>query len=192
MWYVFGRNLLCSPRLHYNFSMLICVIYFCDGKAELSAAITPVIWSFRNHCNMLIWCSRNISSSYQYAACLIFLWILWWTQSSKSWISLKQIFSDIINVCTWIKVLISLKIKSYWPQTLNGKKYSFPLRCFAFACKSIDICLVFPPTAFISITKVLRMNAKFLGETQYFCQQTQKPLKYNFSSCQIFSIIMSL
>ncbi len=30
------------------------------------------------------------------------------------------------------------------------------------------------------------MNAKFLGETQYFCQQTQKALKYDFSSHQFF------
>ncbi len=34
-------------------------IHFCD---EFSAAIIPVFrltWSFRNHSNMLIWCSRN-------------------------------------------------------------------------------------------------------------------------------------
>ncbi len=39
------------------------VIYFSDGKAEFSAAFTlffSVTWSFRNHFNMLIWCSRNI------------------------------------------------------------------------------------------------------------------------------------
>ncbi len=39
-------------------------IYFCDGKAEFSAAITSVFsvtWSFRNSSDMLIWSSRNIS-----------------------------------------------------------------------------------------------------------------------------------
>ncbi len=39
-------------------------IYFCDGKAELSAACTPVFiaaWSFRNNSNMLICCSTSIS-----------------------------------------------------------------------------------------------------------------------------------
>ncbi len=40
------------------------IIYSCDGKAEFSAAVTAVFsitWSFRNHTNTLIWCSRNIS-----------------------------------------------------------------------------------------------------------------------------------
>ncbi len=36
------------------------VIYFWDGKAEFSLIISPgfsVTWSFRNHSNMLTWCS---------------------------------------------------------------------------------------------------------------------------------------
>jgi len=48
-------------------------MYSCD----LKAAITPVIWLFRNHCKMLIWCSRNVSYCYQCWKelwCLIFLW----------------------------------------------------------------------------------------------------------------------
>ncbi len=37
------------------------VFYFCDGRAGFSAVITPVFSvtrSFRNHSNMLIWCSN--------------------------------------------------------------------------------------------------------------------------------------
>ncbi len=47
------------------FSILIyfkSVIYSCDGKAEFSAVVTPIFsvtWSFRNHSNMLICCSRK-------------------------------------------------------------------------------------------------------------------------------------
>ncbi len=37
--------------------MYSVIIY---GKAEFSAAITPVFSVFRNYSNMLIWCSRNI------------------------------------------------------------------------------------------------------------------------------------
>ncbi len=43
---------------------VITLIYFCKGKAEFSAAITPVFsvtQPFRNNINLLIWCSRNIS-----------------------------------------------------------------------------------------------------------------------------------
>ncbi len=53
-----------------------------DGKAEFSAVITPVFsvtWSFRNHSNMLIWCSLNISYYYQcwnQWCCLISVWKL--------------------------------------------------------------------------------------------------------------------
>ncbi len=47
---------------------LFNAIYSCDGKAEFSAAISPVFsvtLSFRNHSNMLIFCSINISYYYQ-------------------------------------------------------------------------------------------------------------------------------
>jgi len=42
--------------------------------------VFSVTWSFRNHCNMLICCSRNISYYYQcwkQLCCLIFLWKPW-------------------------------------------------------------------------------------------------------------------
>jgi len=34
------------------FLFIYILMYSCGGKAEFSAAITPV---FTNHCNMLIW-----------------------------------------------------------------------------------------------------------------------------------------
>jgi hypothetical protein len=40
------------------------VMYSCDGKVKFSATISQVFsvtWSFRNHSNMMIWCSRRIS-----------------------------------------------------------------------------------------------------------------------------------
>ncbi len=51
-------------------------------KATFSKAIIPVFsvtWPFRNHSNMIICCSRNISDYYQYwkhLSCFIFLWKL--------------------------------------------------------------------------------------------------------------------
>ncbi len=39
------------------FNIFWNVIYFCDGKAEFSAVITPVFsvtWSFRNRSNILV------------------------------------------------------------------------------------------------------------------------------------------
>ncbi len=41
---------------------LFVYVFKCVGKAKFSAAITPVFsvtWSFRNHSNMLICCSKN-------------------------------------------------------------------------------------------------------------------------------------
>ncbi len=73
-------------KYYYNLKWLFSnifenVIYSYDGNAEISAAITHVFsvtLSFRNHFNMLIWCSRNISYCYQFwkqLFCWIFLWI---------------------------------------------------------------------------------------------------------------------
>ncbi len=68
---------------------------------------------FRNHSNMLIFCSRNISVDYQcwkQLCCTIFLWklwcilffrILWWIESSKEQhLFGLEIFCNIINVFT--------------------------------------------------------------------------------------------
>ncbi len=68
----------------------ILALFFCDDKAEFSAAITPgfsVTWSFRNHSNMLICCSRNIYYYYQcwkQLCCLILLWKLWNTDKNST------------------------------------------------------------------------------------------------------------
>ncbi len=54
----------------YFFNIYSNVIYYYDGKAEILKSITPVFsvtWFFRNHSNMLIWCSSKM-------CCLIFLW----------------------------------------------------------------------------------------------------------------------
>ncbi len=68
---------------------------------------------FRNHYNMLICCSRNISDYYQcwkQLCCPIFLWkpwyilffrILWWIESSKEQHLFEmEIFCNILNVFT--------------------------------------------------------------------------------------------
>jgi len=52
-------------------------IIYSDGKVEFSAAIIPVFcitWSFRNHSNTRIWCSRNISYYYQHTV----VHLKWW------------------------------------------------------------------------------------------------------------------
>ncbi len=52
-----------------QFSNFFKFIYFCECKAECSVVITTVFivtWSFRNHSNMLIWCSRNILYYYNW------------------------------------------------------------------------------------------------------------------------------
>ncbi len=58
-------------KYHYNIKWLFSIsiyfkisVYSCDDKAEFSAAITPVFsvtWCFRNHSNLQICCSSNIS-----------------------------------------------------------------------------------------------------------------------------------
>jgi len=57
--------------------------------------ITPVFsvtWSFRNHSNMRIWCSRNISYYYQcwkqllntFVKIVVFFWgFFWWIETWK-------------------------------------------------------------------------------------------------------------
>ncbi len=90
--------------------------------------LTPVIsvmWSFRNHSNMLIWCSKTcaISNVENFESAIHFFRLLWWIQSSEGQHLFEmEIFCNIWNVFVvnkvpcWIKLLIYLK-KSYWPQT---------------------------------------------------------------------------
>ncbi len=94
------------------------IVFVCFWKKSLlhpkAAFIWPnmiVTWSFRNHSNMLIYCSRNISDYYQcwkQLCCTIFLWKWWyflffrihrWIGSSKEQHLFEiEIFCYIINV----------------------------------------------------------------------------------------------
>ncbi len=77
-------------------------------QSWIFSIITPVFsvtWSFRNHLNMLIWCSRNISSYYQCWKQLLNIFlnnlvILWWTAFIWSRNLRSKIFCNIINVFT--------------------------------------------------------------------------------------------
>jgi len=53
--------------------------YTAVMESCIFSIITPVIsvmWSFRNHSNMIIWCLRNIYQCWEQLSCLIFLWKL--------------------------------------------------------------------------------------------------------------------
>ncbi len=62
-------------------------------KPLLQMPVFSVTWSYRNHSNMQIWCSRNISyQCWKQLCCSIFLWkawhivfrIFWWIENRKS------------------------------------------------------------------------------------------------------------
>jgi len=65
--------------------------------------IFSVTWSYRNHSNMMIWCSRNIFffiKCLKQLSCLIFLWkpwyifkILWWMlkKEKKNYFKISEI-----------------------------------------------------------------------------------------------------
>ncbi len=77
------------------------VVYFCDGKAEFSAAITPVFsvtWSFRNHSKMLICCFQG----WKQLCFLIhtFSMVLWQTWGSKE----QHVFKIEIFTVTFVKL----------------------------------------------------------------------------------------
>jgi len=91
---------------------------------DIITLVFSVTWSFRNHSNIMIWCSRNIYDYCLYwkqLCCVIFfvknmrLWGLdfWWKESWKS----IEIYCNIIIVFTVtsdqfnasLKILISSK-----------------------------------------------------------------------------------
>ncbi len=96
---------------YYNLNLYFQYILKCNlflyGKAEFSAAITPlfsVTWSFRNNSNMLILCSRNIYFYYYYinvenTLLLLLLLII------IIILSLLSLLIHLIHPC-WIKLLI--------------------------------------------------------------------------------------
>ncbi len=94
---------------------VINVIYFCDAQLNFQHHYSSLQCHmiFRNHSNVLICCSRNISDYYQcwkQLCCTIFLrtpWhilvfrILWWIESSKEQHLFEmEFFCNIINVFT--------------------------------------------------------------------------------------------
>ncbi len=89
----YHSKLFCSPRLHlfdqntvktvkyyYNLKQLLSVWIYCKMHfIPVNFPVFSVTWSMRNHSNMLICCSRNISDNYQcwrQLCCFIFLWKL--------------------------------------------------------------------------------------------------------------------
>ncbi len=104
---------------HFLFSN---IIYCCD-HIWISSIITPVSHDLQksninDNSNMLICSSRNISDYYQcwtQMCCFIFLWIFWWTESSKEQHLFEMhLFCHTMSLLRtwmcpcWIKVLISL------------------------------------------------------------------------------------
>ncbi len=79
---------------------------------SIITSVFSVIWSFRNHSNMLIWCSSNISCCYQFSF-RIHLWIEYTTEQH-----LFEIFIFVITRQSWIYLLI--KINCIDPIILNG------------------------------------------------------------------------
>ncbi len=88
---------------------------FLWWQSWILTAITQVFsvtWSFRNHSNLLIWCSRNISyyQCWKHLCCLIFsdkwwymylISVLWWMEISKEEHSFEiEMISNILNIFT--------------------------------------------------------------------------------------------
>ncbi len=118
-------------------------------RSCIFSIITPVFsvtWFFRNHSNMMVCCSRNISDYYQWwkqLCCWIFLWKLWyfaifqdclmnrkfkrtaviWNKRSfvKLWMSLLSLWINLMHPC-WIKALIYFKTNVQTPK-FAGKLY---------------------------------------------------------------------
>ncbi len=134
IFYISERSLsyeLCLPRMHlinqkhsensnikkyyyslkrtvFDLNIFLHVIYSSDNKADFSAAITPVFrvkWSFSNHSQMLIWCSRNISmlKTVVLHTCMetvVYLFMILWIESSKEQYLLKTVrFNILLQIC---------------------------------------------------------------------------------------------
>jgi len=91
-------------------------------QSWIFSIITPVFsvtWSFRNHSNVMICCSRNISDYYQFwkqLCCLIFLWklwlkkigVLWLIERSKEQCFCLQMFANGLQKhCKWFTVIFN-------------------------------------------------------------------------------------
>ncbi len=102
---IWNSCFLCEYLLNCNLFMW-SKLYFQHHYSSLQCHMI-----FRNHSNMLICCSRNISDYYQcwkQLCCTIFLWKLWyilffrihrWIESSKEQHLFEiEIFCNVINV----------------------------------------------------------------------------------------------
>ncbi len=127
------KNTVKILKYYYNFkktfSDWIClkVIYFCDAELYFQHHYCSLQCHmiFRNHSNMLICCSRNISDHYQCWKQLCFpiiLWkpwyilffmIFWWIESSKEQHLFEiEIFCNIVFSVTFKQSNASLLNKS--------------------------------------------------------------------------------
>ncbi len=75
------KSINCEILLQIKISIFILIdlkmyFYSCSAKLHFQKSLWySVTWSFRNHCNMLICCLRNISYyCWKQSSCLIFLW----------------------------------------------------------------------------------------------------------------------
>ncbi len=127
---IYNSCFLCEYVLNCNL-FLWSKLYFQHHYCSLQCHMI-----FRNHNNMLICCSRNISDYYQcwkQLCCTIFLLKLWcilffrihrWIESSKEQHLFEiEAFCNIINVFTvtfeQFNASTLIKINKYWPQTLG-------------------------------------------------------------------------
>ncbi len=129
---IYNNCFLCEYLLKCNL-FLWSKLYFQHHYSSLQCHMI-----FRNHYNILIYCSRNISDYYQWKklfCCFIILRKVWYVlcfstdeSSKEQHLFEMEIFCDIINALLlllinlmhpWlIKVFICSK-KSYWPQQCN-------------------------------------------------------------------------
>ncbi len=136
-------NIISISNKCFYCNIFVNVIYSCDAALNIQhhSSSLQCHMIFRNHSNILIYCSRHISDYYQCyyqnSFCFfIFLWKLWCIfQDSLTNRTFKKCFKleilcNIINVfaviffinlmhpCCMVRCINFLK-KSYWPQTFQ-------------------------------------------------------------------------
>ncbi len=106
---------------------------------------------FRNHYNMLIYCSRNMSDYYQcwkQLCCFIFLWklwyifffrVLWWTErSNRTAFIWMTILTNVMHPC-WIKVSIKPHVWGVVTPVLTSDLHRSPVSLFLAAVTSFTV-----------------------------------------------------
>ncbi len=79
--------------------------------------ITPVTWSFINHSNILICCSKNINYYVENSRVDFFFWFLWWIESSEE----QHLYNINVFIITFDQFKASLLNKS-----INFYNFSSP------------------------------------------------------------------